>query len=44
LQGMRRFDPERELRNWDGSQPGDLPEYSQVVVYWLRKRQARAAS
>jgi uncharacterized protein (TIGR02646 family) len=43
LQDRRRFDPARELPKWDGSQPGELPEFAQVVVYWLRKRQARAA-
>lgn len=42
LQGGRRLDPTRELPKWDGSEPGDLPEFAQVVVYWLRKRQARA--
>lgn len=43
LQDGRRVDPARELPKWDGSEPGDLPEFAQVVVYWLRKRQARAA-
>lgn len=43
LQAGRRVDPARELPKWDGSEPGDLPEFAQVVVYWLRKRQARAA-
>lgn len=43
LQDGRRVDPTRELTKWDGSEPGDLPEFAQVVVYWLRKRQARAA-
>lgn len=36
------LDPARELPKWDGSQPGDLPEFSQVVVYWLQKRLARS--
>ncbi|HDV6330099.1 TIGR02646 family protein [Burkholderia cenocepacia] len=43
LQDGRRIDPARELPRWDGSGPGDLPEFAQVVVYWLRKKQARAA-
>jgi uncharacterized protein (TIGR02646 family) len=43
LQDGRRVDPARELPRWDSSEPGDLPEFAQVVVYWLRKKQARAA-
>ncbi len=42
LMDGRRVDPARELPKWDGSEPGDLPEFAQVVVYWLRKKQARA--
>lgn len=42
LQAGRRVDPERELPRWDGSEPGELPEFAQVVEYWLRKKQARA--
>lgn len=44
LQDGRRVDPARELPRWDGSEHGELPEFAQVVVYWLRKRQARAAA
>jgi uncharacterized protein (TIGR02646 family) len=44
LQDGRRVDPARELPRWDGSQPGELREFAQVVVYWLRKRQARDAA
>ncbi|KFB66767.1 retron system putative HNH endonuclease [Candidatus Accumulibacter vicinus] len=44
LEDGRRVDPSRELPRWDGSEPGALPEFAQVVVYWLRKRQARAAA
>jgi uncharacterized protein (TIGR02646 family) len=44
LEDGRRVDPARELPKWDGRQPGELPEFAQVVVYWLRKRQARAAA
>lgn len=36
-----RLDPARELSKWDGRQPGDLPEFAQVVVYWLQKKLAR---
>lgn len=43
LQDGRRVDPARELPKWDGREPGELPEFAQVVVYWLQKRQARAA-
>lgn len=42
LMDGRRVDPARELPKWDGSEPGDLPEFAQVVVYWLRKKQSRA--
>ena len=42
LQKRHNFDPGRELLKWDRREPGDLPEFAQVVVYWLRKRQARA--
>lgn len=35
------FNPSRELPKWDGSSPGNLPEYAQVVVYWLEKKIAR---
>jgi uncharacterized protein (TIGR02646 family) len=44
LQDWRRIDPARELPKWDGTEPGDLPEFAQVIVYWLRKKQARAAA
>lgn len=43
LQNGRRVDPARELPKWDGGEPGELPEFAQVVVYWLRKKQERAA-
>lgn len=38
-----RIDPARELPKWDGTYEGELPEFAQLVVYWLRKKQARAA-
>lgn len=41
LRNGQRVDPGRELRKWDGTEAGDLPEFAQVIVYWLRKRQAR---
>lgn len=43
LQAGKKLEPLKELTKWDGSQTGDLPEYAQVIVYWLRKRQARIA-
>ncbi len=43
LQAGRRVDPARELPKWDGHESGELPEFAQVVVYWLQKRQSRAA-
>jgi uncharacterized protein (TIGR02646 family) len=43
LQMGRRLDPARELPKWDGSKAGELEPFAQVVVYYLRKRQARAA-
>lgn len=42
LQDRRRVDSARELPRWDGSEPGDLPEFAQVVVYWLCKRLRRS--
>lgn len=34
----KQIDPIKELPKWDGSQTGDLPEYSQIVVYYLYKK------
>ncbi|UUC94374.1 retron system putative HNH endonuclease [Comamonas sp. C11] len=34
----------QELRKWDGTQAGDLPEFAQVMVFWLRKRISRVAA
>jgi uncharacterized protein (TIGR02646 family) len=42
LQKGTRIDPARELPKWDGTQAGELPEFAQVIVYWLQKKQARA--
>ena len=39
---IQRIDPARELMKWDGRQTGELKPFAQVVVYYLRKRQARA--
>lgn len=44
LQAGHKLDPVRELRKWDGSQDGDLPEFAQVIVYWLNKRLRRVAA
>jgi hypothetical protein len=38
----QRLDPARELPKWDGRQSGELAPFAQVVVYYLRKRQASA--
>ena len=35
---------EQELAKWDGTQAGDLPEFAQVVVSWLRKRISRGST
>lgn len=44
LQDGRQVDPARELPKWDGRGPGELPEFAQVIAYYLKKRQARAAA
>ncbi len=41
--GIGGFNPERELSRWDGSQTDKLPEYSQVIVYWLKKKLKRVS-
>ena len=38
------LDPATELPKWDGTQAGDLPEFAQVVVYWLQKKQRRVTA
>ena len=39
---LQRAELEKRLQKWDDvSQTGELPEYCQVVVYWLRKHLAR---
>ena len=43
LKDGRRVDPARELLKWDGTQGGELPEFAQVMVYWLCKRLRRAS-
>ena len=44
LQAGKKLDPEKELPNWDGSQGGELPEFSHVVVYYLNKKLGRGAA
>jgi uncharacterized protein (TIGR02646 family) len=40
---LQRITLERWLRDWNGaSHTNELPPFCQVVVYWLRKRLARA--
>ncbi|WP_282234873.1 retron system putative HNH endonuclease [Salinicola endophyticus] len=36
--GKGRLNAAQELRNWDGTQAGDLPAYAQVMVFWLGKK------
>lgn len=35
------FNAVRELSKWNGTQAGDLPEFAQVMVFWLEKRISR---
>ncbi|PID62350.1 MAG: TIGR02646 family protein [Gammaproteobacteria bacterium] len=39
--GKGNLNAAQELQNWDGTQPGNLPEYAQVIVFWLEKKIAR---
>jgi hypothetical protein len=40
---LRRETLEKWLTDWNGElHAGELPPFCQVVVYWLRKRLARA--
>jgi uncharacterized protein (TIGR02646 family) len=32
----------QELNKWDGTKTGELPEFAQVMVFWLEKRMSRA--
>ncbi|PZW47191.1 uncharacterized protein (TIGR02646 family) [Pseudomonas sp. URIL14HWK12:I3] len=41
--GKGTLNAAQELKRWDGTQAGDLPEFAQVMVFWLRKRIARTA-
>lgn len=41
--GKGKLNAAQELRKWDGTQAGDLPEFAQVMVFWLGKRISRAA-
>ncbi len=42
--GRGNLNAARELQKWDGTQPGDLPEYAQVMVFWLEKKITRATA
>lgn len=42
--GKGNLNPAQELRKWNGSQAGELPEFAQVMVFWLEKRIARVAA
>lgn len=39
--GKRPLNAAREIQKWDGSRPGNLPEYAQLIVFWLEKKIAR---
>jgi len=41
--GKGNLNAAQELRKWDGTQAGELPEFAQVMVFWLGKRISRAA-
>lgn len=36
--GRGNLNVARELRKWDGTEAGDLPEYAQVMVFWLNRK------
>jgi len=38
LQTGKKLDATKELPKWDGSTQAELPEYAQVIVYYLRKK------
>ncbi|HAT2611626.1 TPA: TIGR02646 family protein [Kluyvera intermedia] len=42
--GKGALNAEQELRKWDGTQAGDLPEFAQVMVFWLQKKISRGAA
>lgn len=42
LQHGKPLDAERELPKWDGSRTDALPEFAQVIVYYLRRKLRRA--
>lgn len=42
--GKGTLNAAQELRKWDGAQPGDLPEFAQVMVFWLQKRISRSVA
>lgn len=41
--GQGKLNAAQELSKWDGSRAGDLPEFAQVMVFWLQKKIARNA-
>jgi uncharacterized protein (TIGR02646 family) len=43
LERGKPLNPEKELPRWDGSSRRELPEFAQVIVYYLRKRLQRAS-
>lgn len=42
--GKGKLNAAQELKRWDGTLAGDLPEFAQVMVFWLQKRLARSTA
>lgn len=42
--GKGKLNIGQELLKWNGTQAGELPEFAQVMVFWLEKRVAREAA
>ncbi|HIO30265.1 retron system putative HNH endonuclease [Marinobacter salarius] len=42
LQTGKKLDVSKELSKWDGSTGGEMPEFSQVISYYLYKKLRRA--
>jgi uncharacterized protein (TIGR02646 family) len=42
--GKGNLNAAQELGKWDGTQAGELPEFAQVMVFWLEKRLARGVT
>jgi uncharacterized protein (TIGR02646 family) len=42
--GKGNLNVAQELKKWDGTNAGELPEFAQVMVFWLKKRISRDAA